>query len=342
MKILYVGHLKYGSTSLQRCQALKDIGHNIESIDTLSKHTIDQESKLFNKVLRRIVGATDYDKANERICDTLFSDPKYDVLWIDKGMIITADTLRIVKLNNPSLLIVGYSPDDMGSPHNQSKKFIKSLPFYDFFITTKSYNVGELELLGAKKAMMIDNAYDPNTHYPTNNYKENSSDSGNTVGFIGTYEKERANSIKFAAKNNITISVYGLDWPNYNSENIIVHKKILLGRDYSRAICNFDINLCFLRKINRDLQTTRSIEIPACGRFMLAERTDEHLSLFKEGVEAEFFSSNNEMLDKIKFYLKNPQLRKKIAINGRQRCIIGSYSNQDRLKNIISAMTHLK
>ena len=60
----------------------------------------------------------------------------------------------------------------------------------------------------------------------------------------------------------------------------------------------------FLRKKNRDLHTTRSLEIPSVGTFMIAERTVEHSTLFKEDVEA-VFNNNIELLNKVNYYLNN-------------------------------------
>jgi spore maturation protein CgeB len=114
----------------------------------------------------------------------------------------------------------------------------------------------------------------------------------------------------------------------------------LLGKSYAQAISSAKVTLCFLRKINRDLHTSRSVEIPACGGFMLAERTVEHSSLFKEGEEAEFFSNKNELLDKVRYYLSNDKQRKLISNNGLIRARNSGYSYDDMVQRIINVISN--
>ena len=98
-----------------------------------------------------------------------------------------------------------------------------------------------------------------------------------------------------------------------------IHCQNLDGRDYFEAITSSKISLCFLRKINRDKQTLRTVEIPSVGGFLLAEYSEEHASMFKDKHEASFFRTDNELLEKVNFYLQDESLREKIARNGKER-----------------------
>jgi hypothetical protein len=160
---------------------------------------------------------------------------------------------------------------------------------------------------------------------------------GGGVGFVGSWEAARAESMLHLARAGIDVRVWGNRWERQQARHpkLRIEGRALYGDDYGRAINAFDINLCFLRKLNRDLQTQRSVEIPACGVFMLAERTDEHCGLFEEGREAEFFGSDDELLVKVQHYLAHPDQRRAIANAGRERCLRDGYSYHDRLLEML-------
>jgi|LQYC01.1.fsa_nt_gi hypothetical protein len=341
MKILYVGPLWEGSTCLHRMIALKDLGHELFPVDTEPQQVQHKQKLFFYRVRRKLFGPWDIADANKQICQIIKKD-SFDVIWLDKALTIFPKTIQLVKTLNHKTIIAGYSPDDMAGKHNQSRAFLDSLSLYHVFFTTKSYGVKELEDLGAHRVVFIGNAYDPHTHHPMQISPQEKQELGGPVGFIGDYEKERALSMYYLAQHGIPVRIWGPNWARkcaLKQPNLKIEGKPLWGDDYTKAICSFDINLVFLRKANRDLQTSRSIEIPACGDFMLAERTNENLELFEEGKEAEFFSSDEELLEKVRFYLAHPEERNRIAAAGRERCMKSGYSNQERLKAIFKILT---
>jgi spore maturation protein CgeB len=83
-----------------------------------------------------------------------------------------------------------------------------------------------------------------------------------------------------------------------------------------------------------DETTTRSFEIPACGGFMLHERTPELLEFYEEGKEVAAFGSVEELASKIDHYLAHPEERHAIARAGYARCV-PAYSYDDRMKEIL-------
>lgn len=75
---------------------------------------------------------------------------------------------------------------------------------------------------------------------------------------------------------------------------------------------------------------------------MIAERNEDFVGLFEEGKEAEFFSSDDELIDKVRFYLKSSDLRKRIAAAGYERCIKSGYSNHERFRSMLQMLPTLR
>ena len=119
------------------------------------------------------------------------------------------------------------------------------------------------------------------------------------------------------------------------NKNIIVMDRHVYDVEYAKVVAASKINLCFLRKANRDRETTRSVEIPACGGFMISERTNEQLEMFAEALEAEYFGAKEELLAKIRYYLIHEVERQQIAMNARTKCLIADYSYENQLGNIV-------
>jgi hypothetical protein len=324
-------------------QALRDLGADVVTVDTRPDRLHRQERSLPMRILRRLAGPLDLTRANAQIIAAA-RQHHADVLWVDKGLTIAPATLRAVRALRPQCVIAGYSPDDMKNPGNQSRHFLAAIAQYDIYFTTKSYGVGELIGLGARCVHFVGNAYAPTAHRPVAVTLQERAEFGGAVGFIGQWEAQRSASICAMATAGIAVRVWGQDWERClcSAGPLQLEGRPLWGDSYALALCSFDINLCFLRKSNRDLQTTRSVEIPACGAFMLAERTEEHLALFDEGKEAEFFSSDAELIDKTRYYLAHPGARQAIAAAGRARCLRSGYSNQERMRQMLRIVDGLR
>lgn len=59
-------------------------------------------------------------------------------------------------------------------------------------------------------------------------------------------------------------------------------------------------------------------EIPATGAFLLTEELDNY---FRVGIELDRFTTKEEMLEKVKYYLQNDKQREVIAENGKKKVL---------------------
>lgn len=303
-----------------------------ECVDVVFTFPADSQRTLVDRVTYRLGMPSDPGRINQRLLQGQKAEPAGLIFFV-KGVHIRPATVRHLK--QMGARCVFWSNDDMWGRPNRNWWFSRAARHYDLVVTQKSYNCdpGELPSLGAK-VLFQDKAYDPALHYPVpggdDAYRH-------AVLFIGTAEKPRQAALRMLADHGVPVHVYGWgkDGGFLQHPHLHLHQKHLYGRDYAAAFSSATISLNFLRRQSRDLQTGRSVEIPACGGFMLAERTAEHLRLFEEGLEAEYFDGSVELLEKTRYYLAHPAQAAEIAQRACARAHAGGYSFDDRMKEIV-------
>jgi SAM-dependent methyltransferase len=71
----------------------------------------------------------------------------------------------------------------------------------------------------------------------------------------------------------------------------------------------------------RETGNMRLFEVTGAGVFLLAEHFDNLKEYFELGKEIETFQNQQELIDKIRYYLAHPSEREEIARNGQRRCL---------------------
>ncbi len=339
MKILFVGDLSSYARARQRFLAIQDLGHLVEGRSWVHLETElipGYKPNAWKRIRRKIGYPLDEVGINQALIPHIASFQP-SLLWIEKATTILPSTYRCIKQQFPQLKIFYYSEDDIYLFDNRSIYLKRSLPLFDIVFTTKPRNVQELPRIGARNVVCIFQAYDRNVHRPISLSEEEQQRWGADVSFVGFFERDRAEQMLYLAEQGIKVRIWGFNWQGWANKhpNLLVEGRPVFNEDFVKVLNATQINLNFLRKSNRDRHTSRSLEIPACQGFMLAERTDEHLALFEEGKEAEFFGSLEELYEKTRHYLIHETSRRQIAKTGRERCIDSGYSHRDRLQEML-------
>jgi len=98
------------------------------------------------------------------------------------------------------------------------------------------------------------------------------------------------------------------------------------------------VNLCLVRRANRDGHVMRSFEIAAAGGCMLAEDTGEHREIFgPDGEAVLYFRSAREAAERALWLLSMPDERARLAAAIRARAGRPNNSYRARLTSMLQA-----
>lgn len=339
MRILYVGQLWEGGTCLARMQTLARLGHEILPFD------VTPFSRMGNRVERSLLARLLIGRGVNLLNEHLLNDTRphvFDIVWIDKGVLIYPETLRTLRDRASRKFAAHYTPDPQ-LIHHKSRHFRACIPIYDLAVTTKTFEIDAYKTHGVRELLLVQQGYGAGFDRAAEIQKPDN-DFSHDLCFVGHCERHYAARLQ-AAASSVQAAVWGPGWVRYARRHAWAKPHVkgdgVWGDDYPRALIRSKIALGLLSKRIPETTTTRTFEIPATGTFMLAERNGDHLSLFEEGKEAEFFSSDDELRDKVRFYLAHDRARAAIARAGRARCIKSGYSDTAQLQRVVDRIREL-
>jgi len=325
MDVLYIGST--GGTSQHRAQALRRLGHRVHHVDPWAflprsrwlRVWIWQTGALYlGEFIRRQVLA----RIPTNACA---------LSLVDAGELVGP---RLVQdLRSRCGVIANYNVDDPygGRDGRRWRLHLKAVPLYDLVVVRRQVNVPEAYARGARRVLRVFRSADEEAHAPRPLTSADRLRWNNDVLFAGAWMPERGPFMAELIQHGVPLAIYGDGWQKareWPSLRAIWRGPTLRGDDYVKAIRGAKVCLGLLSKGNRDLHTGRSMEIPFAGGVLCAERTSEHVALYREADEAVFWNDARECAERCYALLADRERRAAIAEKGMQRCVMNGHLNE--------------
>jgi spore maturation protein CgeB len=257
-----------------------------------------------------------------------------DILIATGAAPLNERALRTLRAHG--IICINYSTDDPWSPTQRAHWHLRALTAYDVVFTTRRANIDDLLRLGCTGVQYLPFGYDETLcTLPAGDIEVPTHD----VLFVGGGDSDRAAFMAEFMRQGPPVALIGGYWERYSAT-----RSYALGTRPAHMVCALTaaarVNLCLVRRANRDGHVMRSFEIPAIGGCMLIEDTNEHRAIFgEEGDTVLYFHSPQEAAARAQALIGDATLRARLT--ARARCRIRSQPNRyaDRLQAMLQYCT---
>lgn len=175
------------------------------------------------------------------------------------------------------------------------------------------------------------------------------------ISFIGTYlpsKRKYFEEYVFPLRQKFNLKIYGQDWTvsdrflgwiqragqYFNIPFLRSFRKPKLeltdeANIYKSSVISINVHEEHQKKIGRDCNE-RTFKIPFCGGFEITDDVACIRKYFKEGEEIIIAKDEQDWLDKIEYFIKNPDRRLPIIKAGRER-ILRDHTYHNRARQIL-------
>jgi spore maturation protein CgeB len=335
LRILYLGDDTPTYTALHRAQALRRLGHEVTIINP-------QRFAANGRLTAKVDFRTGYRFTRAAVARRVLAEvgsASFDLVWVGGGAAVGPALVRALR---ERARVINYNNDDpLGGWYGRRwSTWRRALPEYDLAVVLREVNMGETLAAGARDVYRVWMTYDETIHHPYSLSSEERERYASEVVFVGTWMPERGPFLAELVRHGVPLSIYGGRWqraPEWNQLSSSFRAAWVGDEEYAKVIQSAKISLGLLSVGNRDEHTRRSVEVPAIGGLLCAQRTGEHQALFKEGEEAVFWSDAEECAQHCLDLLAEPDRARAIAEAGRRRILELRLGNEDLGEEVLRA-----
>lgn len=338
MKILYIS--PHGDFTDQMRRAFIENGVDIIYLDDRSNYFVPWLLKgpLIWKLTRRInfIRKRSNDILNEKAIQ-LCREHHPDFLFTGKGMNIKIST--VLKIKSMGIKTATWFMENTYQ-ERYFNWFSNNYFNYDYVFTNDSYLFDKFLNKSNAKLCNISMTIDPNRYREQTLNKEEIAKYSCDVCFVGALDSSRERILSNVNEiGELNIKIFG--WVGWEKSSLasLYHGPLNVEQMAKLYRC---AKICL--NINGRNKSTdpilngvnlKTFEIPASNGFQISDYRKDVDDLFKIGDEIEIFRSDDELINKVKFYLSNEEARNKIAKAGHER-VLASHTLDKRVKDILN------
>jgi spore maturation protein CgeB len=274
----------------------------------LEDYVAPGKRSLWTRALWRVAEARMLGPFNEAVVD-LASSFRPDLVFVVSARVVAPSTLSRLQESAPVFTFFTDNPLD-GHHTHRSRFQDATLSKWDAVLIWSERLAKELKLSGVRKAVFHPFCCDTQYLSPVSGARPECD-----VVFLANWDPGGKRERFLKAIEHVKIHVWGqADWLSRSSLPLgDRYKGMNRYEDLPRLVASGKLALNVMRAQNLMGHNLRSYEIVACGGLMLSERTPELPALFSEDEEAVYFSTPEELRQKVDWLLAHPETAKRIA-----------------------------
>ncbi len=333
MKIIFVA--PPGTWAEQLKKALIQNGQDIY-------HVSDREIEILpvlrnNRILWKIIRkVTPLKRINNIIFNLklvgICRDKRPDILFVNKGMIVSIDTLEKVK--KMGIKTANWFLENTYG-QNYFSWFLENYHHYDYYFCNDTRLFNEFSGKTSTKFYNIPVAVDPDYYKVGPLTPEEIEKYSCDVCFVGAFDKKRERILKkINDMGGINIKIFG--WEGWKKSSLahLYHGPLTVNEMAKLFSC---AKICMNANVEPVINglNMKNLEIPVSGGFQISDHPKDIDDFFKVGEEIIVYNNEDEIPGLVRFYLDNKDARNKIIEAGRKR-ILAEHTLSNRIREILT------